>query len=153
NGTALLCSRIDVLVVAAVISTSAAGVYSIPVALSASLLLLSRSLLTATYHSIMTAPAGEVGARLGAALRHSLIVVMVGGSLSVAVVALTAGFVFGPAYREIWRPYAILVPASAFSRGIEVLPPFLVTRLARQREVLLTAIGMLCRTRVRRGVG
>jgi O-antigen/teichoic acid export membrane protein len=143
NGTALLVSRIDVLVVAAVISASAAGVYSIPVALSASLLLLSRALLTATYHSIMTAPANEVGARLGAALRHSVIVVLVGGSLSVPVVAVTAGFVFGGAYSEIWQPYAILVPASAFSCVIEVLRHFLVTRLERQREFLLTAIGML----------
>jgi O-antigen/teichoic acid export membrane protein len=143
NGTALLCSRIDVLVVAAVISASAAGVYSIPVALSASLLLLSRALLTATYHSIMTAPASEVGARLGAALRHSVIVVFVGGSLSVPVVAVTAGFVFGGAYSEIWQPYAILVPASAFSCVIEVLRHFLVTRLERQREFLLTAVGML----------
>jgi len=143
NGTALLCSRIDVLVVAAVISASAAGVYSIPVALSASLLLLSRALLTATYHSIMTAPASEVGARLGAALRHSVIVVLVGGSLSVPVVAVAAGFVFGGPYSEIWQPYAILVPASAFSCVIEVLRHFLVTRLERQREFLLTAVGML----------
>jgi O-antigen/teichoic acid export membrane protein len=143
NGTALLCSRIDVLVVAAVISASAAGVYSIPVALSASLLLLSRALLTATYHSIMTAPASEVGGRLGAALRHSVIVVLVGGSLSVPVVAVTAGFVFGGPYSEIWQPYAILVPASAFSCVIEVLRHFLVTRLERQREFLLTAVGML----------
>jgi O-antigen/teichoic acid export membrane protein len=143
NGTALLVSRIDVLVVAAVISASAAGVYSIPVALSASLLLLSRALLTATYHSIMTAPANEVGARLGAALRHSVIVVLVGGSLSVPFVAVGAGFVFGGAYSEIWRPYAILVPASAFSCMIEVLRHFLVTRLERQREFLLTAVGML----------
>jgi O-antigen/teichoic acid export membrane protein len=143
NGTALLVSRIDVLVVAAVISASAAGVYSIPVALSASLLLLSRALLTATYHSIMTAPANEVGARLGAALRHSVIVVLVGGSLSVPFVAVGAGFVFGGAYSEIWRPYAILVPASAFSCMIEVLRHFLVTRLERQREFLFTAVGML----------
>jgi O-antigen/teichoic acid export membrane protein len=143
NGTALLVSRIDVLVVAAVISASAAGVYSIPVALSASLLLLSRALLTATYHSIMTAPATEVGARLGAALRHSVIVVLVGGSLSIPFVAVGAGFVFGGAYSEIWRPYAILVPASAFSCMIEVLRHFLVTRLERQREFLFTAVGML----------
>jgi O-antigen/teichoic acid export membrane protein len=143
NGTALLVSRIDVLVVAAVISASAAGVYSIPVALSASLLLLSRALLTATYHSIMTAPASEVGARLGAALRHSVIVVLVGGSLSIPFVAVGAGFVFGGAYSEIWRPYAILVPASAFSCMIEVLRHFLVTRLERQREFLFTAVGML----------
>src|SRR5919108_452493 len=75
-------------VAAAVLSTSAAGVYSIPVALAGSLLLLSRSLLTATYHSIMTAPPNEVAARLSAALRHSVIVVLVGGALSVPVVAV-----------------------------------------------------------------
>lgn len=143
NGTALLTSRIDVLVVAAVLSTSDAGIYSIPVALSTSLLLLSRSVLTATYRPIMTAPDTDVAARLSSALRHSVIVVMVGGTLSVPVVALTAGFVFGDAYSDIWQPYAILVPASACVCVAEMLRHFLLTRLERQREILLTSAAML----------
>jgi O-antigen/teichoic acid export membrane protein len=143
NGTALLTSRIDVLVVAAVLSASDAGVYSIPVALATSLLLLSRSVLTATYRPIMTAPVSDVAARLSSALRHSVIVVMVGGTLSVPVVALTAGFVFGDAYSKIWQPYAILVPASACLCVAEMLRHFLITRLERQREIVLTSVGML----------
>jgi O-antigen/teichoic acid export membrane protein len=143
NGTALLTSRIDVLVVAVVLSTADAGVYSIPVALSTGLLLLSRSLLTATYHSIMTAPPAEVGGRLSSALRHSVIVVMAGGCLSVPVVAVTAGPVFGDAYAGIWRPYAVLVPASACLCVGEMLRHFLITRLERQREIVLVSAGML----------
>jgi O-antigen/teichoic acid export membrane protein len=143
NGTMLLWSRIDVLVVAAVLSASAAGVYSIPVALVSNLLLLSQSLLTATYHSIMSAPASEVSGRLSAALRHSLIVVLVGGGLSVPVVAVAAGFVFGDAYSEIWRPYAILVLGSACMGAAEFLRHFLLTRLERSRELVILAIGML----------
>jgi O-antigen/teichoic acid export membrane protein len=143
NGTALLTSRIDVLVVAAVLSASDAGVYSIPVALSTSLLLLSRSVLTATYRPIMTAPVSEVAGRLSSALRHSVIVVMVGGVLSVPVVAVTAGFVFGDAYGDIWEPYAILVPAAAFLCVAEMLRHFLITRLERQREIVLTSAAML----------
>jgi O-antigen/teichoic acid export membrane protein len=143
NGTALLTSRIDVLVVAAVLSASDAGVYSIPVALATSLLLLSRSVLTATYRPIMTAPVSDVAARLSSALRHSVIVVMVGGILSVPVVAFTAGFVFGEAYSDIWEPYAILVPASACLCVAEMLRHFLITRLERQREIVLTSAAML----------
>jgi O-antigen/teichoic acid export membrane protein len=143
NGTALLCSRIDVLVVAAVLSASDAGIYSIPVALSTALLLLSRSLLTATYHSIMTAPASAVAARLSLALRHSVIVVLAGGCLSVPLVALTAGFVFGDAYSAIWQPYAVLVPASVCICVAEILRHFLITRLERQREIVITSIAML----------
>jgi O-antigen/teichoic acid export membrane protein len=143
NATILLCTRIDILVVAAVLSVGTAGVYSIPVALAVNLLLLSRSLLTATYHSIMTAPTAEVAARLGAALRHSVIVVLVAGGLSVPVVAVAAGLVFGDAYSEIWRPYAILVPASACACVAEMLRHVLLTRLERQREFLLIAMGML----------
>src|SRR5664279_2205574 len=56
NGMLQLCARVDVLVVSAVLSVSAAGVYSIPVALAANLLLFPRALLTVTYRSIMTAP-------------------------------------------------------------------------------------------------
>ncbi len=143
NGTSLLCSRIDVFVVAAVISVSAAGVYSIPVALAANLLLLSRALLTASYHSIMTAPEEEVAARVSTAVRHSVIVVLVGGGLSLPVVAVAAGPVFGDAYSEIWQPYAFLVPASACVCVVEVLRHFLLTRLERQNEFVLIATGML----------
>jgi O-antigen/teichoic acid export membrane protein len=143
NGTSLLCSRIDVFVVAAVISVSAAGVYSIPVALAANLLLLSRALLTASYRSIMTAPEEEVAARLSTALRHSVIVVLVGGGLSLPVVAVAAGAVFGDAYSTIWQPYAFLVPASACVCILEVLRHFLLTRLERQNEFVLIAMGML----------
>jgi O-antigen/teichoic acid export membrane protein len=132
-----------VLVVAAVLSASDAGVYSIPVALATSLLLLSRSVLTATYRPIMTAPVSDVAARLSSALRHSVIVVMVGGILSVPVVAFTAGFVFGEAYSDIWEPYAILVPASACLCVAEMLRHFLITRLERQREIVLTSAAML----------
>lgn len=143
NGVGVLCQRIDVLVVAAVLSTSAAGVYSISVALAANLMLLSRSLLTATYHSIMTAPAAEVAARLSTALRHGVILVLVAGVLSVPVIALTAGFVFGEAYGDVWQPYALLVPAIACLCVVESLRHFLLTRQERQREFVIVATGML----------
>lgn len=143
NGTALLSSRIDVFVVAVVLSVGEAGVYSIAVALAANLLLLSRALLTATYHSIMTAPADEVAARLSTALRHSVIVVLAGGGLSLPVVAVASGFVFGGAYADIWEPYAFLVPASACICVVEVLRHYLLTRLERQGEFVLVVTGML----------
>ena len=139
NGTALLCSRIDVFVVAAVLSVSAAGVYSIPVALAANLMLLSRALLTASYRSIMTAGADAIAGRLGTSIRHSVIVVLVGGVVSLPVVAVAAGPVFGAAYADIWEPYALLVPASACLCVVEVLRHFLLTRLERQREFVLLA--------------
>jgi O-antigen/teichoic acid export membrane protein len=143
NAVSLLCSRIDVLIVAAVVSTSAAGVYSIPVALAANLLLLPRSLLTATYRSIMTAPDAGVARRLGAALRHSVIVVLVAGALSLPFVAALGGPVFGDAYADIWQPYALLVLASACHCVVEILRHFLLTRWERRREFVLVITGML----------
>ncbi len=91
----------------------------------------------------MSAPASLVAGRLSAALRHSVIVVLVGGALSVPVVALTAGFVFGDAYSDVWEPYVILVPASACTCVTEMLRHFLLTRMERQREFMLVAGGML----------
>jgi O-antigen/teichoic acid export membrane protein len=143
NGAGLLCSRIDVLVVAAVLSASAAGVYSIAVALSTNLLLLSRSLLTATYHPIMTAPRHEVGARLGVAIRHSVIVVLAGGAVSIVVVKFAAGWVFGAAYADIWQPYSLLVVAAGFIGVVEVLRHYLLTRLERQGEFAIVISAML----------
>jgi len=61
----------------------------------------------------------------------------------VPVVALLAGPVFGEAYSGIWRPYAVLVPASAFLCVGEMLRHFLITRLERQREILITSGVML----------
>jgi O-antigen/teichoic acid export membrane protein len=153
NGTALLCARIDVLVVAAVISASAAGIYSIPVALAANLLLLSRALLTATYRSIMVAPEDEVAGRLGTAARHSVIVVLAGGGLSIPVVAVASGFVFGDAYADIWKPYTLLVLASACICMVEVLRHFLLTRLERQNEFVLVVTAMLIVNGVLAAVG
>jgi O-antigen/teichoic acid export membrane protein len=143
NGTSLLCARIDVLVVAVVLSASAAGVYSIPVALAANLLLLSRSLLTASYRSIMTAPDDQVAGRLSTAVRHSVIVVVVGGGMSIPVVAVASGFVFGDAYADIWEPYSLLVLASACICVVEVLRHFLLTRVERQNEFVLVVTAML----------
>ena len=143
NGTSLLCSRIDVFVVAVVLSVSAAGVYSIPVALAANLMLLSRALLTANYRSIMIASTEEVAGRLSMSIRHSVIVVLAGGALSLPVVAIAGGPVFGDAYGDIWEPYALLVPASACLCVVEALRHFLLTRLERQREFVLLATGML----------
>ena len=143
NGTSLLCARIDVLVVAVVLSASAAGVYSIPVALAANLLLLSRSLLTASYRSIMTAPDDKVAGRLSTAVRHSVIVVVVGGGMSIPVVAVASGFVFGDAYADIWEPYSLLVLASACICVVEVLRHFLLTRVERQNEFVLVVTAML----------
>ena len=143
NAVSLLCSRIDVLIVAVVLSTSAAGIYSIPVALAANLLLLPRSLLTATYRAIMTAPESSVVERLGASLRHSLIVVAVVGAISVPIVAVLGGPVFGPAYSEIWQPFALLVPATACHCVVEILRHFLLIRLERQREFVVVITAML----------
>ena len=153
NGAGLLCARIDVLVVAAVLSASAAGIYSIPVALATNLLLLSRSLLTATYHSIMTAPEHEVAERLSAAIRHSVIVVLIGGGLSIIVIAVTAGFVFGSAYSAIWQPYSLLVVAAACICVVEVLRHYLLTRLERQNEYVVIITAMLVVNGVLAAVG
>ena len=143
NGTSLLSSRIDVFVVAAVVSVSTAGIYSIPVALAANLLLLSRALLTAAYRSIMTAPDDEIGWRLSSALHHSVIIVLAGGLASLPVVAVAGGPIFGEAYSDIWQPYALLVPASACICVVEVLRHVLLTRLERQREFVLLVTAML----------
>lgn len=153
NGTSVLCARIDVLVVAAVLSASAAGVYSIPVALAANLLLLSRSLLTATYRPIMTAPEDQVAGRLSTAVRHSVIVVLVGGALSIPVVAVASGFVFGDAYADIWEPYSLLVLASACICVVEVLRHYLLTRLERQNEFVVVVTAMLIVNGVLAAVG
>jgi O-antigen/teichoic acid export membrane protein len=142
NGMLRLCARIDVLIVSVVISVSAAGVYSIPVALAANLLLVPRALLTVTYRSIMTAPREEIARRTAATISSSPALVLLGGAVGVPLTAAFSGSVFGDAYADIWLPLAVLVPGIAGWSVVEILRHVLLTRLERQREVLLTAIGM-----------
>jgi O-antigen/teichoic acid export membrane protein len=142
NGMLQLCARIDVLVVSAVISVSAAGVYSIPVALAANLLLFPRALLTVTYRSIMTAPREEIARRAAGTTTACAALVLAGGAVGVPLTAVLSASVFGDAYADIWRALAVLVPGIAAWSIVEVLRHVLLTRLERQREVLITAIGM-----------
>ncbi|MDX6561178.1 MAG: hypothetical protein QOD65_992 [Gaiellales bacterium] len=142
NSALQLCARIDVLVVSAVISVSAAGVYSIPVALAANLLLFPRALITVTYRSIMISPPDDLARRLGATMRRCALLAATGGLLGVPLAAFTAGPIFGHPYAGIWQPLAILVPGIAGWSIVELLRHVLLTRFERQREVLLTAVGM-----------
>jgi O-antigen/teichoic acid export membrane protein len=142
NGMLQLCARIDVLVVSAVISVSAAGVYSIPVALAANLLLFPRALLTVTYRSIMTAPHELIARRTAATAAGCAALVLVGGVIGVPAAAALSGSIFGSAYADIWIPLAVLVPGIAAWSIVEVLRHVLLTRLELQREVLVTALGM-----------
>ena len=142
NGMLRLCARIDVLIVSAVLSVGAAGIYSIPVALAANLLLVPRALLTVTYRSIMAAPREEIARRAARTTSGSAALVLAGGLVGVPLTAAFAGDVFGGAYSDIWRPLAVLVPGVAAWSVVEVLRHVLLTRLERQREVLFTAIGM-----------
>ncbi len=142
NGMLRLCARIDVLIVSAVISVSAAGIYSIPVALAANLLLVPRALLTVTYRSIMTAPPTVLARRTATTASGSAALVLFGGAVGVPLTAALSGSIFGGAYADVWRPLAVLVPGIAGWSVVEVLRHVLLTRLERQREVLVTSIGM-----------
>jgi O-antigen/teichoic acid export membrane protein len=142
NGALQLCARIDVLVVSVVISVSAAGIYSIPVALAANLLLFPRALITVTYRMIMVAPAADLAPRLGATMRRCVLLTAAGAILGVPLAALAAGLIFGDAYAGIWQQLAILMPGIAAWSIVELHRHVLLTRFERQREVLLVAIGM-----------
>ena len=142
NGALQLCARIDILVVSVVISVSAAGIYSIPVALAANLLLFPRSLITVTYRAIMIVPAADLAPRLGATMRRCVLLTAAGAVLGVPLAAVTAGPIFGNAYAGIWQQLAILMPGIAAWSIVELLRHVLLTRFERQREVLLTAFGM-----------
>jgi O-antigen/teichoic acid export membrane protein/capsular polysaccharide biosynthesis protein len=142
NSALQLCARIDVLVVSAVISVSAAGIYSIPVALAGNLLLFPRSLITAMYRRIMTASPADVGRRLGVTLRGCVMLVAAGAVVGVPLTILLGGAIFGGPYSGIWEPLAILMPGIAGWAVVELLRHVLLTRYEQQREVLYTAIGM-----------
>jgi O-antigen/teichoic acid export membrane protein len=143
NGILTLCARIDVLIVSVVLSVSAAGIYSIPVALAANLILFAQAIVTATYKSMLTAPLPELRERLMTTVRYGAVAVLGGGAIGVPLVAVAAGPVFGDPYAHVWRQLAILVPGIAALSVVDAVRHVLVSRLERSREVLLVAIGMV----------
>lgn len=135
-------TRIDVIVLAALLSVADVGRYSIALAAGEALLLLSRAVTTGAYARMISAPLDESIRITVRTLRHCVALVVGAGAALVVVVGVGAEPILGSGFAGVWIPLAILLPAFVATSVGELLVNFLVVRLERFREVVLQSIGM-----------
>src|SRR4051812_204801 len=142
QGIFIVGTRVDVIVLAALLSVADVGLYSVALAAGEALLMLSRSVTTGAYERIISSSLDESIRITVRTLRHSVALVAGAGAALVVVMAFGAGPIFGPEFAGVWIPLAILLPAFVASSFGELLVNFLVVRLERRREIVLQSVGM-----------
>jgi len=135
--------RVDVFVVAALLTLSDVGKYSVAVAVGEVLWEVSRSLITGAYQTIAGAPMDESVRVTMRAFRHSALLLVTGGLVSAAGSFLFMGIVFGSDFDRVWVPLLLLVPGIVGYGAAEVLRVYFLVRLERSREYLYAASGSM----------
>ena len=143
NAIQLLNYRIDLIVVTALLPLSDVGLYSIAIGMAEGLLILSRSLGTGAYSRIITndnTPSASLTART---IRHAILMLSVVGVIAAVVSQVLFAPVFGEQFAKSAPPFALLLPGIVALGAGELTRPFLLVRLERSRDFLISAIGAM----------
>jgi stage V sporulation protein B len=132
--------RVDVLVVAALLSRGDVGRYSVAVTGGETLWQLSRAVVTGAYRSIITSAEPESRRIVVRSVRHSSLLLLVAGVLAIVASVALIPAIFGDQYRDVWKPFALLVPGTAAFGASEVFRTYFTVRLERSFEFLATTI-------------
>lgn len=141
EGVALLSARVDLVVIATVLSIADAGRYSIAIAAGEILALVARAVSTGAYAPMISSPLPESIRVTVRTLRHFLALLVPGGVVLVLAAAVGAGPLLGPDFSDVWVLVGLLLPGYVGASIGEALINFLVVRLERTREMLLIATG------------
>jgi O-antigen/teichoic acid export membrane protein len=140
NGMAKVTYRLDLVVVAALLTVADVGRYSVALAAGESLLLLSRAALTGAYAPIISSELPESIRVAVRTIRHCLALLVVAGVTLTLVARVAMEPVFGPAFADTWVLVGLLVPSFVALGLTELLVHFLLVRLERTREFLIASI-------------
>ena len=125
---------------AALLTVADVGVYSVALAAGESLLLLSRAALTGAYAPIITSELPESIRVAVRTIRHCLALLVSAGVVLTLVAWVAMEPVFGPAFANTWVLVGLLVPSFVALGVTELLVHFLLVRLERTREFLISSI-------------
>jgi O-antigen/teichoic acid export membrane protein len=142
NGIAKLSYRLDLIIVAALLTVADVGRYSVAVAAGESLLLLSRAAITGAYAPLISSELSESIRVTVRTMRHCIALVLPAGVVLTLLARLAMEPVLGPGFGDVWMLVGLLIPAFVAVSLLEVLVNFLVVRLERTREFLLMSIAM-----------
>ena len=140
NSMAKVTYRLDLVVVAALLTVADVGRYSVALAAGESLLLLSRSALTGAYAPIISSELSESIRVAVRTMRHCIALIAPAGVLLTLLSWVAMEPVFGPAFADTWILVGLLVPSFLALGLTELLVHFLLVRLERTREFLVVSI-------------
>jgi O-antigen/teichoic acid export membrane protein len=140
NTVARLSYRLDLIVVAALLTIGDVGRYSVATAAGETLLLLSRAVMTGAYAPLIGSELSESIRIAVRTMRHCVALVVPAGVLLTLVSAVAMKPVLGPAFADVWVLVGLLIPSFLAVSIAELLINFLVVRLERTREFLLMSM-------------
>jgi O-antigen/teichoic acid export membrane protein len=131
-----LAARIDVFIVAALLSPTALGNYTLALALGELMWQIGRSVSWASYGRVATAPL-DVAAALTAKVTRIVIGLEVGVALAAFVFGPTlVTFIYGPAFTAAGPALRILLPGMVLYAGDAILTYFLSVKVGWQTVIL-----------------
>jgi O-antigen/teichoic acid export membrane protein len=140
NGVAKMTYRLDLIVVAVLLTVADVGRYSVAIAAGESLLLLSRAALTGAYAPMISSGLEESIRVTVRTMRHCIALVLPAGVALTLLARVLFEPVFGPDFADVWELVGLLVPAFLAVGLTELLAHFLLVRLERTRELLIACI-------------
>lgn len=143
NAMQLLNYRIDLVVVVAMLPLSAVGRYSVAIVLAEALLIAVRAIGSTVYGKIPARSKRKAAELTVTAVRHSLIVGTAGAVALALGGRLLLGPVVGASFARAWVPMVILLPGVVALGLGEQFKPYLLIRLERSREYMISATGAM----------
>jgi O-antigen/teichoic acid export membrane protein len=140
NTIARLGYRLDLVVVATLLTIADVGRYSVAAAAGESLLLLSRAAITGAYAPLISSELGESIRVAVRTMRHCIALVLPAGVLLTLLSRVAMEPVFGSAFADVWVLVGLLVPSFLAVSLAELLINFLIVRLERTREFFLMSV-------------
>lgn len=143
NSALMLSTRVALIALAIFASTDVVGVYSVAIAAAEVLYLATYSLVSGAFHRIGTTGLATSAAVTARAVRHVVLVTLLGAAALVPAVIVTLPWLIGPGYGDVpWILVGLLPGVVAFAMWW-VVQTFFVVHLARPATaVRITTIGL-----------
>jgi O-antigen/teichoic acid export membrane protein len=135
NTALLLNVRVGLIVLAALSSTAAVGVYSVAVAGAELLRVASRAVYSATFAAIGGRDESASAALAAKAVRHSMLLAATSSALIVPASFVAAPILFGPGFGDVPLLLALLIPANIAFALFPALTAFFGVQLVRPELV------------------
>ncbi len=132
--------RIDLILVVSLDSREGAGIYSSAIAVAEALWLFSSAIAMASYARVARVDRAEAARVTATAVRHTMLVVMVGGIVTALVAPAAVELLFGRDYRDAATPLRILCLGTAMFAPQGLFTNYFTNQLGRPVIQLVLAV-------------